>query len=398
MGCSARSARENAPARRIGFIDLSMLLHKAFFFPSTRIATIETRDMKITGFAMVGLVCALWPLNAAKKKDITQVLELPKEPPMAVAAETRSLIFQVSPLSAKGLLSQQTRDAMKALLKMNNGATIVKIRAFVAGTGDMRRVPAIVSETLTEKKMALPAVSVIQAGGLPLEGAQVVLESIAMGKREVNPNGLVFIAGQRASLEDPLAPVAPLAEKSLAALDKAGRGVGNEMLRVTCFTSSRDDAAWLQTLLIKRYPQAAVNVVVMQRASTRSLVECEGTARLGVAHSIPLEFVNEGQAAAVSAAKVVFSGTQMAFGFDDKDARLAFQRLEKALKPLGASERTIAVADFYPLSNSIAEQIRKIRMEFFDPQHPPVSTLLPFEGLPAMTASFAIDVVAVINQ
>ena len=40
----------------------------------------------------------------------------PKEPPAAVVGETQRLTFHVSPLSAKGLLTQQTRDALKANL------------------------------------------------------------------------------------------------------------------------------------------------------------------------------------------------------------------------------------------------------------------------------------------
>jgi enamine deaminase RidA (YjgF/YER057c/UK114 family) len=354
--------------------------------------------MKIIGFVAVGLLFTGLLIAAQKKKEITQVLELPKDPPMAVVAETRTLTFQVSPLSAKGLLSQQTRDAMKALIKMNSGGTIVRIRAFVAGTGDMRRVPAIVSETMTEKKMALPAVSVVQAGGLTLEGAQVVLEATSMSRHEQNPNGIVFVGGQLASLPDPLAPVMPLAQQSLESLDHALSGVAGEVLRVTCFTSSRDDAPKLQTLVASRYPQAAVNVVSMQRASSRSMVECEATARLAKPHSTSLEFFNNGQTAAVSAQKIVLTGTQMAFGFEDKDARLAFQRLSKAIEPLGTSAKEIASVSFYPLSNGIAEQIRKIRTEFFDTQHAPATTMLPFEGLPSMGASFALDVAAVINQ
>jgi enamine deaminase RidA (YjgF/YER057c/UK114 family) len=354
--------------------------------------------MKIIGFVAVGLLFTSLAAAAQKKKEITQVLELPKDPPMAVVAETRALTFQVSPLSTKGLLSQQTRDAIKALIKMNSGGTILRIRAFVAGTGDMRRVPAIVSETLTEKKMALPAVSLVQAGGLTLEGAQVVLEATSMSRHESNPNGIVIAGGQLASLPDPLAPVLPLAQQSLANMDKALNGVGGDVLRVTCFTSSRDDAPKLQTLVSSRYPQAAVNVVTMQRASAHTMVECEGIARLAKPHSASLEFLNDGQAAAVSAPKIVLTGTQMAFGFDDKDARLAFQRLSRALEPLGTSLRESASVNFYPLSNGIGDQVRKIGTEFFDAQHNPATTMLPVEGLPSMGASFAVDVAAVINQ
>src|SRR5205814_4019555 len=72
-------------------------------------------------------------------------------------------------------------------LPISNGATIVKLRAFVAGSGDLRRAPAIVSETFAVKHLPLPAVSVIQVGALPMEGAQVILESIAVAKKETNP-------------------------------------------------------------------------------------------------------------------------------------------------------------------------------------------------------------------
>src|ERR1700681_2084024 len=75
------------------------------------------------------------PRKNEDKEPVTQVLPLLPDPPPAVAAETARLVFHVSPLSAKGLLSQQLRDALKALDHDNRGAQIVKLRAFVAGTG-----------------------------------------------------------------------------------------------------------------------------------------------------------------------------------------------------------------------------------------------------------------------
>ena len=118
--------------------------------------------------ALLALALTAYPFAKKKKEEATQTLEAPKEPPAAVTAETSRLIFQVSPLSAKGLLSQQVRDALKALLKSANGATIVKLRAFVAGSGDLRRVQAIAGEIFTERRLPLPALSVVQVGALPL--------------------------------------------------------------------------------------------------------------------------------------------------------------------------------------------------------------------------------------
>ena len=146
------------------------------------------------------LVCALSltalgaPQKKNKKEDQTQVLQLPRELPSSVSGPTRRLTFHVTPLSSKGLLSPQIREALKALAHQANGETILKIRAFVAGSGDVRRVRDLVSEVFTDRKQPLPALSLIRSGGLPMEGAQVVLEAIGASKKEVNPHGLAFLS------------------------------------------------------------------------------------------------------------------------------------------------------------------------------------------------------------
>src|SRR5947208_2280017 len=101
-------------------------------------------------FFLAGAV-ALVPSAAQKKKkdEITQTLALPKEPPQVAVGETRRLVFHVAPLSARGPLAQQTRDALHALLKLNGGLPVVHLRAYVAGGGDVRRVPQLVSEIFT---------------------------------------------------------------------------------------------------------------------------------------------------------------------------------------------------------------------------------------------------------
>src|SRR5690349_24425578 len=139
--------------------------------------------MHIFKIAVVAtLACGLIPAPAAaqkkNKKEVTQTLQLPKELPATAVGETRRLTFHVTPLSAKGLLSAQVRDALRALLRDTGSNPVLRIRAFVAGSGDLRRVRDLVSETFTDKKLPLPALSLVQAGGLPLEGAQVILEAV----------------------------------------------------------------------------------------------------------------------------------------------------------------------------------------------------------------------------
>lgn len=313
------------------------------------------RYRRVAILAVLSLAAAF-----AKKKnpdDVTQTLELPKDPPMVAIGETSHLVFHVSPLSAKGLLSQQTREALKAILKANGGAPVVHIRAFVAGSGDLRRVPQIVSEVFTEKKMPLPSVSVVQAGGLPLENAQVVIEAVSTGKKETNPDGLMFVEAQTAAS----------LEKSLDQL--ASRLGGAPALRVSCFVSAMSAPA----AITARFPAAAVDLVQTQREPARSEASCEAVARGGN----------------IRAAKLAFTGTRVAFGADEKAAALAFQRLDRDLSDAGIEPAGIVAANIYPLSVRIGELARKVRPT------PGSVTIVPFEGIASVDGSFAIDAVAV---
>jgi enamine deaminase RidA (YjgF/YER057c/UK114 family) len=343
---------------------------------------------------VLGLVGAVFLASFAvgkkkNKEDETQTLNVPRDPPPAIAALTRRLVFHTSTLSAKGLLSQQTHDAVRDILKQNGGTQIVKLRAFVAGTGDLRRVPQIVSETFTDKKhLLLPVVSVFQVGGLPLEGAQIVLESVSEAKRNMNPNGLLFVSAREHSVDQPLQPLAGLAEQSLADLTTALAGRG-EVLKVTCFASMLSEAAGIRAAMTARFPAATLDLVQAQRASARSSVACDAVARAtGAAGSS-----NPG-IGFVSSDRLVLSGSQLAFGFTDDDARLAFRRMDRLLSPFGASMKSATVLHLYPLSESIAAQVNKLRPEFASATNPPSTTMLRLEGLPGMDASFAIEVVA----
>jgi enamine deaminase RidA (YjgF/YER057c/UK114 family) len=358
------------------------------------------------------LAVAVSPAQRRNKEEeeITQTLEVLQDPPMTVTAETSRLVFDVSPLTAKGLLSQQVRDALRILMGRSRRARFVKLRALVAGSGDMRRVRDIVSEVFTDRRQPLPALSVVQVGGLPLQGAQVVIESVAVARREQNPHGLAWFSGQQVTGENPLDPALPLVQKAVANLGTAVRGAGADpadVLRVTCFLSALTSVNDVRVLVGKEFPSAIANHVQVQRAPVRAIAECEAVGRNRAQPAQPVVFLNpEGlpkspnysQVALVGAPRVVFSGAQMAFRFQESDAQLAFERLAKALEEGDASPKDVVFASAYPLSSSIAELVRKVRFGFFDKSRPPASTMLPFEGLPSMDASFAIDVVAVPKQ
>jgi enamine deaminase RidA (YjgF/YER057c/UK114 family) len=292
--------------------------------------------------------------SAGKKKnpeDVTQVLELPKDPPMVAIGATNRLVFHVSPLSGKGLLSQQTRDALKAILKANGGAPVIHIRAFVAGSGDLRRVPQIVSEVFTSKKMPLPSVSVVLAGGLPLEDAQIEIEAISEtkdAKKDVNPNGLTFL---EAAPPDQL----------------ISRLASSTPLQITCFVSSLDGAG----ALAARFPSAAVDIVQTQRTPARPETRCEAVARGG---AVP--------------PRLAFTGTQIAFGADQKAVALAYKRLDQELTNAGISPSDILETHVYALSERLGT------LAFNTRNNPTAFTVVAFEGLASLDGSFAIDYIA----
>lgn len=320
---------------------------------------------------VTGAACALAQSGQGHKKKneekepVTQTLPLLKDPPAAVAAESGKLVFHVSPLSNKGLLSPQTREALSALMKLNHGAQIVKLRAFVAGTGDMRRVQAIVSEFFTEKKQPLPALTTVQAGALPMEGAQTVIESVSVDKdkKVLHLHGLAFFSAQPG-------------DSAAEAIGRLAKTAGGTILRVTCFLDSMDRIQEARDAAARAFPSAAVNFVQPLRAGSNPAAMCEGVGESAIAGA---------------PSKLVFTGAQMAFRDQDADLRLAFQRLEKALEPFSASLQDTVFSTLYGLNAEIAERTRSIATGFLPA--PPGMTLI-VEGLPSLDASVAIEVVA----
>jgi len=316
------------------------------------------------------------PLPAAKKSaddfsdSVTQVLALPKDPPAVATGETRRLVFHVSPLSAKGLLSQQTKDAMHAILKANGGAPVIHIRAFVGGSGDLRRVPQLVSEVLAGKKVPLPSVTVVRAGGLALQGAEVVLEAVSLAKKDANPDGIGFIEGQQAAGETGTTALG----KSLDAVKaRAGAAV---VVRVSCFVSADGGLNEMTALAASRFPVAAIDVVQTVRAPLRTEATCEAVTRGGD----------------VKAAKLAFTGTRIAIGADEKAAATAFQRLDRDLAEAGAGQGSIVATGIYPLLDRIGEMARGLRGKAG------AVTVVPFEGVSTLDAAFAVDAVATVAQ
>jgi enamine deaminase RidA (YjgF/YER057c/UK114 family) len=337
----------------------------------------------------------------------TQVRQPLKDLPEAVVVETSRLLFTVSPLSSKGLLSQQIGNALDALLGQAKNAPIAGLRAFVAGSGDTRRVRTMVAETFAARHLPMPVLTVVHAGALPGTGVQIVMEATAASRQAENPQGIAFLNAQASDATNLPARVTPLVKQVLSELktDLAGAGLdGKDVLRATCFLSSLEDYAEARRVVAAEFPKALLNFVQPLRAPLHGLVQCAIVARLrGTAREAPRGSTGSAQApaaggfsrvAVVRTGRLVLSGDQIAFGSRAEDARLAYQRLDKVLEENGSTLRQAAWLSIYALSDPMGERARRAGSEFMNRDKPPAGSLLVCEDLPALDASFALEVVA----
>ena len=75
--------------------------------------------------------------------------------------------------------------------------------------------------------------------------------------------------------------------------------------------------------------------------------------------------------------------------------KLAFDRLQKALATSNARFDRVVMSHLYVTSGAMIARVRAVRSGYYSTAKPPASTLLPFEGLPSLDASFGVDVIAV---
>ncbi len=309
------------------------------------------------------------PVKTEQDKN-NQTLAIPKDPPLVAVGDVDRLVFHVSPLSGQGLLSQQTRDAIKAVLKLSGGAPIVHIRAFSAGNGDIRRIPQIVADVLGDKHGPLPSISVLQAGALTLNDAQIVLETVSLGKKPVNKDGVTFHPAEIVSATEPGTQQKALLQTAIDHL--AAKMNGRPPLAVTCFVSGLDEAPELLRMVTARFPGAAANLVQPRRLAWQTEASCEGVSRGG----------------GLVAPRIAFTGTQVAFGVGGKDAALAVQRLDRALSDAGAPRTPSTLLRLYLLSPGAGS----VAMEQLSGSGP--VAVYSVEGVGPVTAGFAIDAVS----
>jgi enamine deaminase RidA (YjgF/YER057c/UK114 family) len=334
--------------------------------------------------AMVACVLccsALFAQKRNKEEPKTQVLPLPKELPMALAADTQTLDFHISPLLRTGGLAAQIRQSLNDLIRDTRGETIIKLRAFVAGAGDARRVQALVGDIFSERKLPLPVLSIIQVGALAGNSAQVVIEAVVSTKKVVNPNGLAFLAGQTgASFSEALQRL----RESVNAVPLSPERV----LTCTCFTSRIADFAATRAAIQAAFPKSAINVVQALREPPSDESMCEAVAQLTQPPAPgTVVWLKNARATLVNSHRLIFTGLQLTFGNYLDDAHEAFARLQRAASAVEDVEAPVEVNAFSldPYAGSALRKTSSVPLSTF--------TVQTVEGLPGVDAAAGIEAV-----
>lgn len=330
-------------------------------------------------------ICLVALSSAAQKRKYeepkSQVVPLPRELPMVLAAETATLDFHVSPLLKSGGLAAQIRRSLSELIRDTHGETIVKLRAFVSGAGDARRVGTEVSSMFGEHKLPLPVLTVVGVGGLGDDAAKVVIEAVVATKKNVNPAGLAFFSGQTGrNLDESV-------ERLRASATTAGVPPTN-ILQVSCLTARIEDGNAYRSRILGLFPQAAITTVQALRDPANESVTCEAIGKLQTAPSSgSLSLLKEERVALVNTPRLVFTGMQLTFGNFLDDARQAFSRLQHAASSVDAGDSPVAV-DAFSLDAVAASALRKTSSIT-----PSTFTVHTVEALPAIDASSGIEAV-----
>ncbi len=332
--------------------------------------------------------------NAAKRyqEPKPQVLPLPAELPMALTTETQTLDFHISPLLRSGGLSAQIRQSLSNLIADTHGETIVKLRAFVSGTGDARRVQTEAVNIFTDHKLPLPVLSIIQVGGLASDAAQVVIEATVSTHKTVNPDGLAFITGQFGrNFNDSV-------EHLKSAVSDA-HIQPDHLLTATCFTSLISDYSSERGALLAAFPKAQIDIVQALRDPATDITVCEAIGQMTDAPKDgALIRIDKSHVTLVAAKHLVFTGLQLCFGSFLDDAKEANDRLHRAANGAGSNISNEEFAndavqiDAFSLTPAAGSALRK-KTSF------PGSafTVLPVEGLTAIDATAGIDAVFAIQ-
>jgi enamine deaminase RidA (YjgF/YER057c/UK114 family) len=312
----------------------------------------------------------------------------------ALAGETRQLEFHVADPSSSGTLEHQIRAALEDLFSKSPRAVILKLRVFAIGPEDLATARLTIRNAFTTARRPLPVLSLVGVAALPEHGQRVVVESVTLGKRALNPFGLELLAGF----------ASPRAEQTIDGLARVALESGvlmQDVMRVSCFYQSPEQADAARLAIAATFPAVESSFVLSIVSESKPTIECEAVARLNAPSSEDVRYFNLpgteaspyfSRATRVSASKLIFTGTEMALGDSQQDAREPFERLKSAVERLGGKLADIVMSDNYWLTIAARDRNREVRGDFLGQTVPAASGVF-FASLASSRATQAIEFV-----
>lgn len=364
---------------------------------------------------------------------------------MATVAEDVPLAFtdQVFPLDDNGNLSAPNDLKVQVTQVMNNlerafqaASTdlnkLLRLNVYLQKEEDSKPVRELIKELLP--KGAFPAITLIVANQ-PREQVLVSMDGIAVApmtsvtSRGVNlpvskglyektnraavavlpPGRKVFIAGQAEPGKDLLEASDKTMQNLFATLAYIGASA-SDVVQVKAFINPIEDAAAVEEVIAAFFRGQQAPPIVM----VEWLVE-ENKAEIELVASAP-EHYNDKEAVSyyappwmtqattysrlvdIKEGGLMFtSGLYATEGKDEEEkTRNLFETLSRILEKAGSSYDHLVKASYYPSHEKGREGLMKVRTAFYNPERPPVASLIRIQGTGREGIYLNVDMVAVV--
>jgi len=352
---------------------------------------------------------------------------------------------QIFPVDKSGIvvggsdLKEQVTQVFKNLEKtLESGGTnlskLLRINVYLQKEDHSKPAKELIRELLPEG--AFPAITLI-VGAQPRENVLLTLDAIALGpltsesNRGVslyleegltgksNRSGLavlpsgrkVFIAGQAEPGKDLLEASDKTMQNLLATLAYIGASASN-VVQIKAFINPIENAAAVEEVIAAFFRgQKAPPIVMVEWLLEENKAEIELIAsapenqndKEAVSYYAPpwmIQATTYSRVVDIKKGGLLFtSGLYAEEGKEEEErARNLFLTLSRILQKAGSSYDHLVKASYYPSHEKGREGLMKVRTEFYNPERPPVASLIRIQGTGREGIYLNVDMVGVVPE
>ena len=334
-------------------------------------------------------------------------------------------------------LKEQVTQVFKNLkMSLESGGTdlskLLRINVYLQNKDHSIPTQELIRELLPEG--AFPTITLI-VGGQPRENVLLTLDAIALGpvtsesNRGVslyegltgksNRSGLavlpsgrkVFIAGQAEPGKDLLEASDKTMQNLLATLAYIGASA-SDVVQIKAFINPIEDAAAVEEVIATFFRgQKAPPIVMVEWLVEENKAEIELIAaapenqndKEAVSYYAPpwmIQATTYSRVVDIKEGGLLFtSGLYAEEGKEEEErARNLFLKLSQILQKAGSSYDHLVKASYYPSHEKGREGLMKVRTEFYNPERPPVASLIRIQGTGREEIYLNVDMVGVVPE